>query len=781
MPQQVIASVENNFTQGLKTEFTGMNFPENAATDTDNCIYTLVGDVTRRAGINYEENYTLKGINTSYKAISTYLWTNAGGDGETKLLSCQVGSALHFYNATSATTSNPLSANKLAGVIDISGYVIDGITFDASAEATFTDGNGYLIVFHPDCSSFYVSYNPASGSISSSAINIQVRDLIGVSEGNTPVDQRPGTLTDVHQYNLLNQGWTQGSPWVASSSQFFLTNNPTWTSGTVWTWSDVASGLSISVGDVVGIYGTLNGNSTVWVRASGIVTSYSGTTLKVNTFAYSDYAGGTSPYTGCDTWTIQPTNAGFINGWYSAVSNYPSNSDVWWRYKDDTGAFNPTDTYANVSVSSGPAPKGHFLLDAFNQNRALVSGINSITSLVTTARPTNGAWFAGRIWYTGVNGSQAPTGTADYYTWSENIYFSQIIQSANDFGKCYQANDPTDENLFDLLPTDGGVIVVQGAGSIYKLFTIQNGLLVFAQNGIWFVTGSQGIGFTANDYTLTKISSVQNISTTSFVDVQGLPYFWNDEGIYTITPSQQGLGLQVEPLTLNTILSYYDDIPKISKRYVRGDYNPIDYTIQWVFRSEEESGIGNRYAFDKILVYNTANKAFYPYSISGTPVISSVDYIPETGNLNSPEYGFRYFTVTGGNVTFSYEYDEKYLDWYSYDNIGMDYLSYFVTGYKLHGQGQRRFQLGYIYVYSNADVPTAYNIQGIWDYASDRSSGKWTSVQQITNALTRFSRRFRRHKIRGRGLVLQFKVFSVTGLPFDINGWSVQEQQNTGV
>ena len=29
MPQQPSASIENNFTGGLKTEFTGLNFPEN--------------------------------------------------------------------------------------------------------------------------------------------------------------------------------------------------------------------------------------------------------------------------------------------------------------------------------------------------------------------------------------------------------------------------------------------------------------------------------------------------------------------------------------------------------------------------------------------------------------------------------------------------------------------------------------------------------------------------------------------------------------------------------
>jgi hypothetical protein len=46
MPAQVLSTVENNFTKGFVTEFTGLNFPENAATDTDNCLYDIVGHVT---------------------------------------------------------------------------------------------------------------------------------------------------------------------------------------------------------------------------------------------------------------------------------------------------------------------------------------------------------------------------------------------------------------------------------------------------------------------------------------------------------------------------------------------------------------------------------------------------------------------------------------------------------------------------------------------------------------------------------------------------------------
>src|ERR1700761_4477387 len=98
MPQQIIASVENNFTKGLITEATGLNFPENAATSTSNCVYTLIGDVIRRYGINFELNGSMLSAGRSNMAMSTYIWNNPGGDGNSKLFVKQIGSVLYFYD-----------------------------------------------------------------------------------------------------------------------------------------------------------------------------------------------------------------------------------------------------------------------------------------------------------------------------------------------------------------------------------------------------------------------------------------------------------------------------------------------------------------------------------------------------------------------------------------------------------------------------------------------------------------------------------------------------------
>lgn len=776
MPSQVLSSVENNFTKGLITEATGLNFPENAATDCDNCEFTLIGDVNRRLGITFEPNTIVNGVSLSPSAQSQYIWNNPGGDGEAKILVRQEGTLLYFYLISAVTTTSSISANKLAGVVDMSIFGSGPSIIDSSVECTYADGNGYLFVYNSSTNPFYVTYD--NGVIGAKGIPVYIRDFAGVND-SLATSTRPASLSIEHQYNLQNQGWISGNPWQASSSTSYPIGA---TGGSSWT---VASGITgIVAGQKVSIAYLGSGTAfgfppTGTVVATGTVTSYAGSTLAINiTFAIGGYTG-----TSNGPWSIVPISVGFIDTFFSAANAYPSNADVWWYFKDNTGAYSPSTTLANVSYSSGLAPRGHYIYNAFYLDRGVTSGLGGITPVFTWARPSTGTWFQGRVWYTGVNANFAATGDANSYTWTENIYFSQIVQTVDDFGSCFQVNDPTSETLNGLLPTDGGVIKVVGTGRIHKLFPIANGLLVFANNGVWFITGSQGIGFTANDYTVTKISAVKVLSPYSFIDVNGLPFFWNEEGIYQVLATQNG-NLTVEPITVGTILTFYNDIPIGSKYYARGDYDPVNYVIQWTYRSTPESGIADRYNLDKILNYNTYNKAFFPYTISGGTLeqfVNGCKYVSYPNVTEStPEPGFVYpCSYIGGGfrqTAFAKEFDESFLDWGT-----SDYDSYFVTGYKVHGQGQKRFQVPYIYVFSRGPELTAYKIQSIWDYAVTSNSNRWSSNQIAYNNNPNFGMLFKRHRLRGSGITLQIKVSSVSGKPFDIMGWSVYENLNQGV
>lgn len=774
MPQQVATSVTNNFTKGLITEATGLNFPENACTKCDNTVFTLIGDVTRREGIDFEINNLKNFIgDRTNNATSTYKWNNVGGDGSTQMLVVQNGPTVEFFNITNSTETSPLSNNKAAFALNMSTYTVT--VFDRTVENQYADGNGYLFIYNLNCVPIFVSYS--NGTFTTQGITVQIRDLNGIAEQGLSYTARPTTLSAEHNYNLFNQGWSQSAPWSAIS---FTANSFGVPPGTHLSWDIGTSALPISPGDVVNA-STLESSYPYSGTMGFTVTSYSGTVLSGNIIS-STYSPA-SPFTWA-AWYFNPISTGNITTWHTAVNNYPSNSDIWWLYKNSSGVFDPSTTYQNVSISLGPAPKGHYIFDAFNQQKSATSGIAGLTPVITNLRPTTGTWFAGRVWYAGVNASQPASGDSIFYSWTENIYFSQVALDQTQFGLCYQANDPTSQTAFDLLSTDGGVIQIQGCGGVYKLFPTQNGLLVFAANGVWFITGSQGIGFSATDYTITKISAVESLASHSFVDVLGLPYFWNEEGIYQVMVSQNG-SLAVEPITVGTILSFYANIPKQSKKYVRGAYDPINYIIQWVYKSVNEVSVEDRYNFDSILNYNTFNKAFYPYSINNTVAsINSINYVQGPGGSNSPDPVFKYLSslVINGTWYFAFadEHDETYADWAS-TGTPINYISFFETGYRVRGQGIYKEQPQYLQMWIRTnDAYSGYKVQGIWDYANSGNSGRFSSLQNISINTFNYDVIRKRHKIRGHGYAYQFYVQSQDGFPFDVIGWSVVDTVNAG-
>lgn len=809
--QQPVPTLQNHFIAGLKTEFTGLNFPENAATDTQNCVYTLIGDVTRREGIDYETNFQLNAINIPNIAHSSYRWKNVGGDGQTQMLVKQIGSTLYFYISTNATIVSPLSTTVISSTVSLLSFqALGNVNNPAVTECTFADGNGFLIIYHQDCDPFFCTFNSATQTVTASPITFQIRDVFGIPETGVADNFRPSALTQEHTYNLTNQGWTFGSPWSGSVT---ANSGPVPSGGTIigvsWTLPILSqtNTTSITTGSELSISGTsINpGGFTQTTIITGTVTNYvtpfSQVTITVASCStpqipgggidWGFFSGGTAFHNSNETLSAILVNQGFITTWHSAEGNFPSNADIWWLYKDNTDAFNPGLMAANVQPNQSAAPKGTFLLNPWKQQRTAVSGVSGLTDITTTTRPSNGCWFQGRVFYTGINASQQPSGDEPYYTWTENIYFSKIIETVNDFGKCYQANDPTTQNLFALLPSDGGVITIQGSGAIYKLFPLRFGLVVFAANGVWFIGGSSGVGFAANDFTVVKISSIESISNTSFIDVQGYPMFWNEEGIYKVIPSQQAgsahspdIQLDVQNLTIGTILTYYQAFPLISKKFARGDYDQLNYIVQWGFRSTAESGISNRYTYDTILNFNTVTGAFYPYTVSNgnTSSICDIKYIQSPGGTGAPSPVFKYITQSGPFVTFSEEHDAThYVDFFSENSTGFNFTSYFVSGYNLPGQGLRKVQIPYLYLFFREPTNTACEVQSIWDFATAGASGKFSPRQLITNNIQNVAMLYRRVRLLGRGMAVQIKVSSVPGIPFDIMGWSVWNMVNQGV
>ncbi len=493
-----------------------------------------------------------------------------------------------------------------------------------------------------------------------------------------------------------------------------------------------------------------------------------------------------------------------LTAWDTAQTTMPSNADVMWRFKDSSNNFDASNaSIARITSGNTPATKGHFILNLSLQDRNSASGLVGVPSTTTGfQRPSICAFFAGRMFYAGINTSG----------FNSNIYFSQIVERLEQYEQCYQTNDPTAEDLFDILPSDGGVISIPEAGTIYKLFTVPGGLCVFAANGVWFLTGSTGIGFTAVDYASLKIADISTLSSTSFVNVSGYPAWWNSEGIYVITGGQSLPS--VSNLTYDTFKTFYDGIPVDCKRYARGFYHKTDGHLRWLYRSESTSDPTLIYEYDRVLNYNVRTKAFYPWTISDSNVkvhsmisselisrpVSSVNVIDSLGNNVIDSLGNQVITFTeSGNsdqqfdkylvsysdagsykFTFADRVNEDYKDWVAYNGIGVNYVSYLISGFRLTGQAVRKFQSNWIQIYSRLDDAVTYYFQGIWDFArTGDDTGRWSSRQRVIHDEPNYSNASKRLKVRGHGKALQFKITSVDGEPFDLIGWSSQQTINS--
>jgi hypothetical protein len=720
--RQAGSFVENSFVKGLITEATGLNFPEQAVTETDNCVFDDQGIVKRRLGIDLEHGYEISTSTRADGALSVYRWDAAAGNGDNTIVIAQVGSILFFYSVDS---TGAISDTQFAS-IELDDYKPTGTNLSvSSAECQYAAGNGFLFVANPAMETVYITYDPDAITVSATVIDLKTRDFEGIDDG-LEITERPTVLSEQHEYNLLNQGWD----------------------------TDVQQENSATFSD--------------------------------------DY---------------------ILDGWEDARADYPSNADTWFIYFPD---FHYDFSALPGVQGNTPSPKGHYILDYHDPDRNSVSIVNpgrSITGLTGDDagrsagfyRMSTVEFFAGRVWYAGTQGEK----------FSNQILFSQIIERNDQISECYQANDPASSTQFSLLASDGGVVLIPDSGTVVKLFAFQDALLVFATNGVWSISGSEGVGFRATDYSVIKVSNVGCLSPSSFVSIDGLPSFWNGESIYFVNQEQTSSVPSVTPLTDSTIRSFYNDIPYESKRFAKGAYNRRNRIVSWLYRSTDAASNTESYEYDRVLNFNLIAKSFYGWSIDTSTyalnaIISVISEDTEgeaqivtdsalatvTNSALATVYAFDPLvpkaevfkflvsTPNGGehDFTFAEEWNTAYVDWYSVDEVGLDYDSYFTTGYKVHGDGYRKVTPTYINLFfSTENEASTLDFQSRWQYALSGSTGRWSSTQRITTDSGSYSYERKRIKSRGSGIVYQFRVDSVAGQPFNLIGWSVFETSNQGV
>lgn len=506
---------------------------------------------------------------------------------------------------------------------------------------------------------------------------------------------------------------------------------------------------------------------------------------------------------------------------------------------------NPPGTYR--------APMGFFIIDALSRGQSRLEEYGRLVeahpglrykTLSLPPDATRGgarfvAEFAGRVFYSGFS-NVVEQGDSKSPKLSSYVLFSQLVRSDEDAFKCYQDGDPTSKDLPDLLDTDGGFIRISGASNIVSMIGVGRSLMVFAENGVWMISGNGDDGFTANNQMVTKITERGTQYPNSVTIVDGTVMYWTDDGIYHLRQNEYG-DWHSASMTEDTIQTFYEDIPAKERNYCKGLYDSYDKKVRWVYNNYIDA-LGP----SKELVFDVQLGAFYPNETQPLmdnmyPRVCSLAIIPpfRAGRSQDPiTYGLQDVTHEGELVTYpslveiggtkeilylsAYSHDFGFVDygftthsnldfrdWADVDGVGVDAEAILVTGYLSGGDFSRNKQVPYINFHLERTergfeegldgnlTPIGESsciVQAQWSWNNSPANGKWGEPFQAY----RYRRLYSpygptdnfdsgeaiistRNKLRGMGKVLSLKINTEPYKDLKLVGWSVNMDMNANV
>lgn len=506
-------------------------------------------------------------------------------------------------------------------------------------------------------------------------------------------------------------------------------------------------------------------------------------------------------------------NSNTLGTFISARTAYPALTHPWFSGKDANDAFSVAE-WEKVYTGSSLVANGRFILDLFLLDRTRASGIFTLPTFLNDGRRFSAtAAYAGRAFYAGLTNAKE----------TSRIYFSQIVETLDYIGDCYQVNDPTSEVASDLLDTDGGYINIPEAYNIKALMVSGPWLLVFADNGVWSINGVDNDIFRATSYQVNKVTNYGIVNSASLVDANGIPFWWSNVGIHTITPNQFG-NLEEQSVTISTIQRFWDDISSRAKGMAKGEYDALNRRVLWIYPDDNET---IDYKYNNLLILDTELGAFYPWRIedkeTDTPYVMGTSFfggvganeqtfnvVDSEGNpvVNSEGNGI---TVTrvgltlsssvvkllvrdpSGSLTFASFTNNSFLDWGT-----EDYVSFAESAHNFVGDVSVKKNAPYIVLMLertetawegndtvgwNYDRPSSILVKAIWDFKTNtftqaQQGYRFKQVPVPPDFDVPYSVIQTRLKLRGKGRALRLRFESETGKDFSLLGYEVIYARN---
>lgn len=800
--------------RGLNTESPLISFPDGYTTDEQNYELKLDGSRRRRAGIALETGGEQVLIEAGYEAgnpIRTFDWENVASVPSINFLVMQVGYLLHIFDDT-----NPVSPTDKGITIDIRPYAVDDATDDQVAswplEAAF--GRGHLFIFGKYTNPFYIEYDTDTELFTVVQISIMERDFVGLDDGvnNTTL---PTTLSDEFAYNLRNRGWPEdfiddffsGQAKYPSKAMLpYLGLKRTLTAGNSYDLDGVRTFSDAKL--VAELFQDASAPQGHIIKSPFSTSTTDANALAILTWDFPLLVSPPTTISGPGPYDITFT----LDGAHGAsVSDVVHMTYTYGIYNTSPGIpLQPALSFeGDYTVSAVPAADEITLsipylyaLSALGSwpwlswaNQYLIRGTITSdtppdpTGAVVDFRPKAGAFFAGRTWYAGIDTARL----------GGRIYFSQVIENDDQYGKCYQVADPTDERISDLVPSDGGVVIIPEATNVLRLVPYSHSLLVYASNGVWEI-GPGDLGyFSANSYSVRKVTDSGAVSPGSCILIDNLPVYWGLTDIYALTQNPQTGYLQAQNLSQATINTFYNAIPQTNRTEVVGVYDDLLKRAIWLYR--DASVVTNTY--DSGLIYDARLQAFTPmayaydddgyladvFVLKEAGEVSKIKYVGVLTALSDDEVPVLETTINIGETNNTTTYTDFAIS---------EPECFMITGYdSLRDPGtmqeavkiqvfSKKTEEGYGIAPSYEPIrPSSTQMRARWDWADSTNASKWGAYQEVYRHRRTYipsdptTDEFEdgvplvvtKNNIRGRGRVLQLEFRAGTAKDSWIQGW----------
>lgn len=775
MPRRKAPLQVNQFSKGLYTELNPLETSLETTADELNMGLDLDGSRRKRLGFDYEDGRIGRDSgsvfdNTLNLGHNLFRWENAGGSPSKTLLVVKLGRSIGFFDMDNAPVSGDRLYNFTFDTADGSSY---------QEPLGFANVDGMLVVATTNTVNYVFEYDPVSNTISETEFRLTIRDLFGTQafgDGrdltlSSNINFRPQELSMEHRYNLRNQGYHR------------LYRN------------DDGEGIEDMVSSFRNKFEQINGGP-----------------------------------------KRSPSNADNPNTYI-----FPDPNDADNRLVDRYWAEDQVETQADNTET----PKGHFIIDLMNRGSSRESAytrlmnLSSVYNFEAINLPEDKsignsasvvAEHAGRVWYAGFTG-RLQGGDSKSPRLSSYVFFSVLVKDKNDVGRCYQIADPTSLEDPDLVATDGGFVRIQSAYNIKGLVSLGSALFVFAENGVWRISGPDNSDFKATDYEVVKVTERGAASQNSIVQAESSVYYWAEDGIYRISQNEYGVWV-ADNLTKTRIDTLYQNISEFRRNNAAGFFDPYTKEVRWMYNTPRR-GLTQFETESFELIYNTALDAFIKnkivgYENNGLPIILqgvegnpfattslTIDVVAEgevvtsSGENVTVDITISDTPVSSGlylvlyNATGNLKYrlaqykSDKYLDWY---NEGITarkgYENYLVTNPITAGEPRSTKQVPYLTCYlerteDGFDInfqpinASSCKVSARWGWADHVVSGKWSTEREayrynrtyIPNTTadtfeTGDSLIITRSRMRGSGKSVAFKFNGENGKDMHLYGWA---------